>query len=89
MATAAGFSTMHHIVVNFDSGGCANGAIKKKMKSAIQIEIHLHQVDNAERSTIVTYRKLMFPKYRMSYTIFLRLDFFKVVYWKRKVQFHV
>ena len=25
----------------------------------------------------------------MSHTIFLGLDFFKVVYWKRKVQFHV
>ena len=80
MATAAGFSTMHHIVVNSDAGRCANGAIKKKMKSAIQIGIHLYHVDNAEKSTIVTYRKLMFPKYRISHTIFLKLDFFKVVY---------
>lgn len=61
MATTAGFSTMHHTVVNSDSGSCANGAIKKKIKSAAQIEMHLYQVSNAERSTIVTYRKLMFP----------------------------
>lgn len=54
MATVAGFSTTHHIVVNFDSGRCANGAIKKKMKSEIQIEIHLYHADDAERSTIVT-----------------------------------
>lgn len=45
VGTAAGFSIAYHIVVNFDSGACANGAIKKKMKPAIQIEIHLYYIE--------------------------------------------
>lgn len=68
MGAAASFSTVYHIVVNFNSGVCASGAIMKKMKLAIQIEILLYCIENAERSPIVIHRKLMFLKYRMSCT---------------------
>lgn len=68
METAASFPTVYHIAINFDSGVYSSGAIMKKMKPAIQIEIHLYCVENAERSTIVIHGKLMFLKYRMSCT---------------------
>lgn len=68
METAASFPAVYHIVVNFNLGVCASGAIMKKMKPAIQIEIHLYYIENAERSTIVIHGKLMFLKYRMSCT---------------------
>lgn len=68
MATAAGFSTMHHIVVNSDSGRCTNGAIKKKMKSAIKIGIYLYHVENAERSIMATYRSSQNIKWVVEYS---------------------
>jgi hypothetical protein len=63
--TEPGFSTVFHRVVSSNSGICAI----KKVKQAIQREIHLHYLETVKRSTIVvTYRKLMFSKYRMSST---------------------
>lgn len=56
MGSATEFSTAYHTLVNSDSGLCVNGAVMKKMKPAIQIEMHLYYMENAERSTIVTHR---------------------------------
>lgn len=68
MGTAGRFSTVCHVVVNFNSGLCASGEIMKNMKPAIQMEMHLYYIENAERSTIVIHGKLMFLKYKMSHT---------------------
>lgn len=59
-----------HIIelVTLDSVVHADGAIMKKMKPPIQIEIHLHYTENAERSTVVIHRKSMSLKYRMRCT---------------------